>query len=86
MTNVLFDQAAQPGFESLRSNEVDPAAEDTLQKRFQVHVAVKRLLLKFDEEVEIADLAGLCQGKAFDKQLSVVYLTIRLANQVDRYA
>lgn len=31
-------------------------------------------------------LIGLCQGRAIDKQLSVVYLTIRLANQVDRYA
>ena len=38
------------------------------------------------EDSELFSLMGLCQGRALDKQLSVVYLTIRLANQVDRYA
>ncbi len=39
-----------------------------------------------DEDSELFSMTGLCQGRALDKQLSVVYLTIRLANQVDRYA
>ncbi len=38
------------------------------------------------EDSDSFSMIGLCQGKALDKQLSVVYLTIRLANQVDRYA
>ena len=38
------------------------------------------------EDSELFSMTGLCQGRALDKQLSVVHLTIRLANQVDRYA